>query len=325
MTPNPDTPAANDAAPASQSARGSKLRLIRGAGPAARHRLKLPPEDTRVMRRGVALVSAALCAAFVALAIGCLLLERSLLPLPFGTGVLVEALQSAAMQRVWPGVYWVAALHHLAFAGIAGLFCVAVTVAHTEMPESGSSPLVLVYRRRSRYVGFELFCVAMLMVSALALRRAEFTILAALVESPAVLLLLRAAAILWVPIAREWLMLVVSPKDGIANFCSSGGGWRGLLHGPETVKHEDLASADVRPGFFELLGGYANVHLGITRNSDPATLRRHRIRAFISLQSAAHLKNTIHLFKVARREEALNSPFGVGLSEWNPVGQRPGT
>jgi hypothetical protein len=185
MTPNPDTPAANDAAPAPQSARGSKLRLIRGAGPAPRHLLKVPREDTRAMRRYVVVVTTALCAAFLALAIGCVVLERSLLPLPFGTGVLVEELQSTAVKSFWPGVYWLAALHHLVFAGIAGLFSIAVSVAHTEMPDGGSSQLVLVYRRRSRYVGFELSCAAMLVAAAVALRRADLAILAGLVESPA--------------------------------------------------------------------------------------------------------------------------------------------
>lgn len=325
MNRNPDTPAANDAAPtpAPASAKVSRLRLVRNTGPAARHRLKLPPDDTRAIRRCVAFVSGALCALFLALAIACVVLERSLLPLPFGTGVLVEALQSPAVKSLWTGVYWLAALNHLAFASVAALFCIAVTVAHTEMPDGGNSPLVLVYRRRSRYVGFELICAAVLVASALALRRADLTILAGLVESPGIVLLLRAAAILWVPIAREWLMLVVSLKDGIASFGSIGGGWRGLLHGPETFGHEDLLSYEVRPGLFELLGGYGNLHLGITRNRDPATLQRRRLRAFVSLQSAALFMNTVYAWQVARSRETLKSNMAGGFSEWNPV--RPNT
>jgi hypothetical protein len=304
---------ANDPSAPGGAARGKgNVRLLRSAGAAERHQLRVQPVDDRSLRRTVAWVTGLAGGACVGLAVATLMLKQPLVRIPFGSGLAVELV----LER-WPDAYVAAAVHLFALATIAFGLLALSTVAHTTIPGQWNHPHVLVFRRRSRYIGTELVACTLLLVGGLALRDSDWRLPAALLEGAATWFLIRASAILWVPSARAWLVVVFDPSDGIGNFWAIGGGVRGLLAGPQVLCHEDLVNVSGRPRLLEVAGGYAGLSLIHTINRDERTRTRVRLDSFVSLQQMAPLMTLLNQFRVARSRDSLKSPFNASLTLWS--------
>lgn len=280
------------------------------APPANRYRAVINPAEEDTQRPWVARGAGLVCVIFLASAFACLIFERPVIPIRFGSALLIEL----AIQA-WPSSYWLAAIHNACIAAIAATFLILTTTAHVPMPSiRGGS--VHVYRRRSRFVGGELILAMVLGSGGIALHASGHPLLAVFLESPAAALLLRAAAIAWVPSVRNWLLVTTDHADGLGNRLSIGGGV-GLL--PKTsylIPHERLLEVRTKYTLAVVLG---YVSLLVDFQDDYGVVRRLELKHFCAIKLGEDIRHFLAGgFKVARHPRSLMFPLPGQRTEWRP-------
>lgn len=284
-----------------------------GTSGGTRHGLVVPPDTERPGRRAVAIVSGAVSLTCVVLSIACLVLEHAVTVVSFGGALAIELVVAR-----WPMLYPLASVYWAVAAAIAGWFALSVTRAHVEMPGNWRSPLVFVHRRCARFVGEELLAAMLLGALGLWLQHhLHWPIVAVPLQFAASLLLLRAAAICFVPSFRPWLRLECDLNDGIGNLArlvTQGGVVpRGFI----TVNHWLLEYALPRYRLLPWLFGYASLVLGF-RLQQQGPVYEVVLHNFGPIRVVTDTSSLVGKWKVARGPGSLNSPFPQPMTGWSP-------
>jgi hypothetical protein len=255
-----------------------------------------PPHEAR-QRRIVAWVAGGVSILFLGLALAGVLTHRSLVLLPYGSDLLIEAAMA-----VWPGFWPLSVIHNAMVAGVAALFLVAVTTGHTGLPGDPRRSEMVVWRRTVRFAYPDIALSVLLFCAGMCLQYHAHPLLAALFESPASVMVLRGCAHVFVPITRMFVLVELDRLNGgVSNRITIGGGRRGVRQGMIVIWHGRLIDARKRSSFFEWCFGLASLDVTyIDTAGRPAQIRVPALASAVVVQ---------------RIEEILKGEFRVALSE----------
>lgn len=271
---------------------------------APRHRLKFVPKNERLKRRVVGVLAAPVALFFLACALAAWSKQRPVVPVPFGSGLMVE-LGIAA----FPGLWWLSVLHNLLLAAVALGFLFGVSSAHVEIPDDPRNADVVVWRRQAVFPYPTLLGSALLFGLGAAVRQAGHPVVAALLESPGCGLAIAALAHMLVPIARQFVTLVIDvEREGLGSHLTLGGGGRPTL----VIFPEQLISIERRTSPLEWCLGLASLRFEWW--VEPGVTATRNIRAFASAQATeAMVKYVLSRLPVSRRHKGLDYPAGFPL------------
>lgn len=266
-------------------------------------------EDAR--RKRTATVAGLLSIVFGTLAVACAVSATSWVPMPFGSGLLIEVVLALAPQ-LWP----LAVLHNSVLAGLCLLLVFACTTAHVEIPADPRPDTMVVWRRQEAFVAPSLSAFGLLLALGVALHLKVHPLAGAVVESSAVAAALRAIVRGCVPIARVFVFVEIDPaRGGVGNRISIGGGLSLRGHPVLVIPHDRLVTADVETSLIEFCFGLAK--LRVVYRDDHGTLHVVRVRAFASAALAHWTANFLRgEFKVARSRVVLDNPFSIPVQPW---------
>jgi hypothetical protein len=298
---NADTPASR-AAPVTVTAR-----------PRDRDCLKYFPPEEQQHRRIVAWVSAAMVVLFLSLAVVGVLLHRSLVLLPCGSDLIIEAAMA-----VWPACWPLAALHNIVVAGVATLFLIAVTTGHTGLPGNPRDSNTVVWRRQTPFAYPEIALGSLVFSAGLVLQWHGHTVLAALLESPAAVLLLHACGHLFVPIMRMFVLVEFDPNGGLTNRITIGGGRYGINSGMIVIPHGRLIDAHKSATFLEWCFGLASLSVAFVDTS--GCHFKICVPALASAAVVQHIEEILKgKFRAALSDKSLDLPVGHPLRNAAPA------
>lgn len=216
--------------------------------------LYLPPKEERE-RRIVAWVSFAAMLTFLAFAAVGVWKERMVAPLSTGSDLLLELAMNA-----WPEAYWLGVVHNVVLAGVAGLFLVSVTTGHVDLPTPRRGTVV--WRRQVRFAYPELSLAILMFAAGLYLQVRGYTVLAAILESPASAMFLHALAHIFVPSARMFLTLDLDEEGGgLQAVLMIGGGLYGMRHGLMVIRRSTFINARRKSRPLERMFGLSSIYV----------------------------------------------------------------
>ena len=219
--------------------------------------LKVNATDEDRHRRNVARVAGLAAAVFVGAAIYAGLTHRNFTPLSVGSNLFIE-IGLAVFPEAWP----LAVLHDVIVACAALMVLVAVTTGHVGLPGNPALPDTYVWRRQTRFAWPRLLLATFLAVAGVALEWERHPVLAAFAESPAFVLGLAGCSRLWIPIARNFIVVQTDwPRDGLSNRIYIGGGLRGFRHGTLVILHQNLLDVRKTANLWEWCFGLAALEL----------------------------------------------------------------
>ena len=290
-----------DAKPAKKAARAPKP--PRPPRPRDLAKYQHPREARR--RRTTAWVAGAAALVFIALAASSALLSKSVTPIPFGTGLLVEA-----AVLLLPDFWIVGLVHNLLLAALCIAAVIGCTVAHIDIPGNPLLPETRLWRRQEHFSGPSTSAFLVLLAAGLALHIEGHTIIGAVVQSLAAGFGVRAAVRRLIPLSRMYIAVELDPAhDGVFNRIIIGGGLRRWRRGSLVIFHEELISADkITASFLECVFGLATLRLTyIDQHGRRATIDVHALGSAQLVGFVEHFLKTT--FKVARTRRAMTFPL----------------
>ncbi len=276
--------------------------------------------DEQRHRYIVARVAAVVLLTFLACAVLSLTLRRPIIPVPYGSGLIVEVFIT-----LFPGVYWLAAVHDGVVAALCGLIIAACTVLHAPLPGNPRKPSTVIWRRQAILSAPSFAAAGALLILGLWFRHRGHPILSALIESVSTTYALRGVMTRYVPIFRSYLVVF---KDlthfEVGNRMHIGGGRQRLRKGSSVIIHEDLVNAEWFAGWIEGLFGLVTLRL-IFRTT--RGIAYYDIPCFGSVQLATRVQEYLMGdWKLGRTREVLNTSPGYvnTIISKSPSSQPPG-